>query len=498
MVTSAQTVLAAIDIGTNAVRLKLARPLPDGSLETLYQERDPIRPGEGVFETGSMPPATVKRLVSTLSRFAAQCRRYRASVRAVATSALRTAKNQEQVLARVRREAGLEIDVVSGKEEARLICLGVLQDQADDSRSLCLDIGGGSTEVAIAEGRRPRQLYSATLGAVRFSETFSAQGRVTHATVEVMREYAQEVLDEAIPRKVSTGLRHALGSSGTIQAVVSFASKGKDTATLGQLVDAVEALVELGPAGRRKHFEARRADVIIAGAVILETVVKHLRLKSVRAVEQGLRDGILLDLLQRGGVNRDDRPLAEAAAGIGRRFDYDERHAQQVAKLALTLFDSLDSVHQLPRSARAYLQVAALLHDIGSSVNYEGHHKHTQYLIHHADLPGLSDHERDLVGRIARYHRRSAPELEHSGMVGLTPSEAKLVRKSATLLRLADALDRSHHQPVRSLRVRAKSSAVQVSLKGRGPVDLELWDAERETALFQRVFGRRLDLSAGR
>ncbi len=499
MVPSPQTtVLAAIDVGTNAVRLKVARPLPGGALETVYQDRDPVRPGEGVFATGAIPKATADRLLSTLRRYGAQCRRYHATLRAVATSAVRSAKNREEILRRVRTEAGLELEVVSGKEEARLVCLGVLHDEPAHAKSVCIDIGGGSTEVVVAEGSRPLHLFSATLGAVRLSETFEATEDVSEKQVAVMREYAQEILEEAVPRQLPPGYRHAVGTSGTIQAVVSFASDGGDTATPGQLVDAVEALVELGPQGRRKRFEARRADVIVAGAIILEAVVKHLRLKSVRTVDRGLRDGILIDLSRRGKVAKDDQRLADAAEVIGRRFDYDEGHAQQVSRMALCLFDALPRLHKLPASLRPYLHVAALLHDIGTAVNYERHHKHTEYLIQHADLPGLSDHERGLVARIARYHRRSPPELTHSAMADLPAADARAVRKLATLLRVADSLDRSHHQPVRALEVKNRGSAVALRVKARGPVDLELWDVAHETALFQQVFGKRLTIATTR
>ncbi len=488
-------VLAAIDVGTNAVRLKLARALPDGTLETLHQERDPIRPGEGVFASGGMKPATARRLIATLRRYASHCRRYKAVVRAVATSALRSSRNKEEILRRVRAEAGLRLEIISGQEEARLICLGVLHGEPPGARSVVIDIGGGSTEVVVASGQSPLHLYSATLGAVRLAETFEATGDVSEQQLALMREYAQEVLGEALPRRLPQGYRRAVGTSGTLQAVIAFASGGKDEASPGQLTDAVEHLVELGARGRAKRFEARRADVIVSGAVILEAVVRHLRLKSVRSVELGLRDGILRDLQQRAEQRPEDPALADAATAVGRRFAYDEAHAQQVCRLALQLFDALPRLHQLPSSARPYLQAAALLHDVGSAVSPDRHHKHSEYLITHADLPGLSDREHALVAKTARFHRRSPPELDHRALAELEEGEAHLVRKLATLLRVADSLDRSHHQPVRSLEIRNNPSAVALTLRARGPVELELWDAAHETSLFKRVFGKKLSLA---
>lgn len=496
---SIQPVLAAIDVGTNAVRLELARPDPDGALETLHQERDPIRPGEGVFATGSMPRETADRLLSTLRRYAALCRRHKALVRAVATSALREARNSNEIVRRVRDEAGLDLEVVSGKEEARLICLGVLHRKPSNARSLLVDIGGGSTEVATATGEKPDNLWSLALGAVRLTEVFNASKVVTPKQLRLMRSFVAEVVRKTLPPKLPRLPKMALGSSGTINVLVSFASgDGAGSASARQISQAVEELAKMPPERRRKRFDPRRADIIVSGAVILEGVVKHLGVDAVTAVNRGLRDGLLVDLLYRQDASRDDHSLADAAIAIGQRFFFDEKHSRQVARLALSLFDQLAALHHLPLSTRPYLEVAALLHDIGNAVSYERHHKHTYYLIHHADIPGLAERERELVARVARYHRRSAPDLQHSGLEGLLPSEARTVRKLATLLRVADSLDRSHQQAVKSLKALRGKEGVTLQLQARHPLDLELWNAERETANFRSVFGKRLSFQVSR
>src|SRR5262249_14756587 len=222
------------------------------------------------------------------------------------------------------------------------------------------------------------------------------------------------------------------------------------------------------------------ADIVVAGAVILEALARRLGLEAVVGVDRGLRDGLLVDLVRRlraGG----DESLSAAALAMGRRFYFDEPHAQQVSRLSLRLFDDLAALHGLPASARPYLEVAALLHDIGNAVNYNKHHRHTYYLIQNADIPGLADRERELVARIARYHRKSPPEGAHPFMEGLTPSEARIVKKASTLLRVADSLDRSHHQPIADVRARAGKGAVELQVRARAPVDLEVWDLEHET-----------------
>jgi exopolyphosphatase / guanosine-5'-triphosphate,3'-diphosphate pyrophosphatase len=493
--TTQPTVFAAIDVGTNAVRLELARPLPDGSLEIVHQERDPVRPGEGVFRTGSISRPVADRLLSTLRRYGALCRRHRAKVRAVATSAVREARNRDEIVRRARVEAGIDLEVISGQEEARLICLGVLHGKPEHARSLVIDIGGGSTEVVSAVGDRPIHLWSVAIGSVRFTDLFSVAGKTGPKRLALMRSYAEEVFREVLPERMTPPARRALGSSGTINAVVSFAAAaGTAHATARQLSRAVDKLADLGVEERRQRFDPQRAEIILAGAVLLEAIVLHLRLESVSAVDYGLRDGLLFDLVRRSRSSPDDHSLVDATIAMGRRFHFDEQHAMQVTRLALSLFDSLRSLHRLPEATRSILEVAALLHDVGNAVSYQRHHKHSYYLIQNADLPGLTDRERELVARVARFHRRSPPERGHDTMESLTGPEFQMVRKLATLLRLADSFDRSHHQPVRRLATAVRSRAVAVRLYSKAPVDLEIWDAEREAALFRRVFRRPIRL----
>jgi exopolyphosphatase/guanosine-5'-triphosphate,3'-diphosphate pyrophosphatase len=492
------TPLAAIDVGSNAVRLEIARGYADGSMDLLHQERDPVRPGEGSFQTGSIPAPVVTRLLAVLRRYAILCKRHHARVRAVGTSALREAKNREAIIARIKKETGIVLEAVSGKEEARLMCLGILLGRPPSSRSLCLDIGGGSTEVAGAEGEIPTKLWSVAIGTVRLTEIFRGQGEITAKQLKLMRGFAREAIEDNLPHGIPGFPRTAFGSSGSIRAIVASATGNtSSTATAAQLSRVVDRLAELGVAGRLKLFDPRRADVIVAGAIILEALVAHLKLQKVTAVDRGLRDGVLVDLLRR--KYEDDTPtsLLETACVLGRRFQFDEPHARQVTRLALAIFDGMAPVHRLPHLARVYLEAAAALHDIGHAVSYQKHHRHSEYLIRNGDIPGLADQERDLVARIARYHRRSPPDLGHPGMNGLAVGEARMVRKLATILRVADALDRSHAQPITTLRATRLGSAIQLRLGAKGPADLELWDAGREVALFRKVFGLGLHLRLG-
>lgn len=486
--------LAAIDVGTNAVRMEIARLLPDGTLETLHQERDPVRPGEGVFETGSMPRPVIDRLASVLRRYAALCRRDGARVRAVATSALREARNQADVLRRIRRETGLELEVVSGREEARLVCLGVLRGQPPGRRSLVLDIGGGSTEVATALGEEPDALYSVGLGAVRLTELFDASSRMRKPRLMAMRAFADEAFREALPARFPHP-RAAFGSSGTIGAVVGFAAReGGRQVAYREVRRAAGELARMSLQERRRHFDPRRAEIVAAGAVILEGAMRHLRLASVAAVDTGLRNGVLVDLVRRAAA-REDHTAAEAALALGRRLGFDEEHAVQVGALAVTLFEDLAPLHRLPTAARRVLEAAAVLHDVGTAVSFHRHHKHTAYLVAHADLPGLDERERALAALVARFHRRSLPERDRGDLSHLSGADLMVLRKLAALLRLANALDASHQRAVRSLAAEARDGKVVLRVRARGPLDLEIWDLGREAALFRQVFRRRIEVA---
>jgi exopolyphosphatase/guanosine-5'-triphosphate,3'-diphosphate pyrophosphatase len=420
-------------------------------------------------------------------------------VRAVATSAVRESNNREEIVRRARDEAGLDLEVVTGREEARLICLGVLHGKLPNASSLLIDIGGGSTEVASAIGERPTDLNSVPIGAVRLTEIFDSASRVSEKKVELMRRFAEEAFRESLPEIPRNIPKTALGSSGTINAVVSYAAaSGTAHATQQQIRRAVDRLANMTLSERRKVYDPKRAEIIVGGAIVLETAMRHLKLQSILAVGKGLRDGLLLDLQRRVNLTPQDSSLADAALAMGHRFGFDEPHAQQSRRLSLTLFDALAPLHKLPASSRSVLEVAALLHDIGHAINAQKHHKHSAYLIQNADLPGITERERDVMALVARFHRRTVPERSHEALANMTVSEVQTIRKLSTILRIADSLDRSHMQPVRDVKVMLKPGAVIVRLATRAPIDLELWDVEKETPVFRRIFGRRIEFVVGR
>lgn len=494
-------IIGAIDVGSNAARMKLARVLPDGSFERLHQQRDPIQPGEDLWETGEMSDAVVERLVRTMRAYRKICEREGAGhVRAVATSALREARNREAVVKRVRDEARVELEVVSGTEEARLIALGVLRGMPRTASSLLLDIGGGSTEVARAIGEAPREVWSAPIGSVRMSGMFhldapERDGVITRDDVTRMRQYAQRVIGEALPARIAGAPRNALGSSGTIRAVCTFAAPaGRAAAAREDITRAVEELVRLGPAERRKRFEAQRASLVVPGAVILETLVHHLRIDNVTPIDGGLKDGLLVDLLRRAQQRRTDPLLSDALLSAGRRFGFDEPHALHTRDVALALFDQLVPAHRLPPDARLVLEAAAMLHDVGNAVSRTRHHKHSLYLIAHLDLPGMSDHERELAALVARFHRRSHAKAAHPALAHLPSDEARVVCVLASLLRLADGADRGRESAVARVECVVAKRRVTVRLVPRRGKTIGSWESDEDAARLGKLLRRDVDV----
>lgn len=486
---------AAIDIGTNAVRLKVGRFLDDGSLSILHSEREGIRPGEGVFESGTMSDNAVERLVRTLEIYRNVCDQYGAITRTIATSAMRDASNRGDVIQRAQKEAGVNIEIISGREEARLISLGALWGVKGRKKNLLVDIGGGSTEVALCSGDHPTELWSLSIGAVRLTELFSAHGKVDESHLALMRKYALRGCEDAFPHAPDHLPTRALGTSGSIRALVPFAApRGGGEASYRQVHEAVRRLCELSFAERMKRFESRRAEVIISAAVILETVMKRLKIERIRAGETGLRDGVLVDLHRRHAMGENSDLVEQGALDFGRRLGFDERHALQVAEFASNLFDDLQSLHHLSPEWRVVLRVASLLHDVGYAVNRQKHHRHSAYLLENTDLPGLSDRGRVVAARLTRFHRRRAPKRGHPGLDGLSEEEAEVVTLLAPLLRLADAFDRGHHRSVQELAVKISPRTLTLQVDAKRGAALELWDAERESPLFEQVYARKLRL----
>jgi exopolyphosphatase / guanosine-5'-triphosphate,3'-diphosphate pyrophosphatase len=506
-VTSPAT-LAAIDVGTNSFHLVVARIVGDTRFEVIAREKNVVRLGSGGGDMKLLTPAAIQRGVDALRHLKRIADISDAPVRAVATSAVREAENNEEFVRRARDEAGVEIEVVSGIEEARLIHLGVLQSLPIFERRLLLcDIGGGSTELLIGQRGTVLASRSLKLGAVRLTTRFFPGERLHPGAVSSCRTFVRSTL-AAFAKEVEThGFEVAVGSSGTILALAAMASAatgepvktlnaatlsaGDLTAILKRLVDArsVEARAKL------PGLDATRADIILAGALILEGVFESFAIEEMTVSDHALREGVLLDTIQRthGGSLHHLRDVSRRSVlALADVFDEEPEHSAHVARLALDLFDDTAPVHGLDGGCREYLEAAALLANVGLFVSHSQHHLHSYYVIRNSDrLTGLTDTEIEIIAQIARYHRKSAPKSSHESFARLRPEHQHVVRVLAGILRVAIGFDRSHEGRVRAVEVALRRGKLVVRPVPAGDADLSLerYAADQRKGLLEEVLG---------
>jgi exopolyphosphatase / guanosine-5'-triphosphate,3'-diphosphate pyrophosphatase len=514
-------VLAALDVGTNSFHLVVARPVGDDRFETLTREKEVVRLGHGGGDMKELSVDAIDRGVACLRRMRRIVDSYGATLRAVATSAVREAANAPLFLERARAEAGIDIEVISGAEEARLIYLGVLQAvPVFERRLLLVDIGGGSTELLIGEKAETLAARSFKLGAVRLTDRFFPGGAASPKAVAACREYVRGILVHFQREVEEHDFDVAVASSGTAEAVahIAHAMTGAEPLrtyncfdlSLDDVRAVTKELVRHRTAsGRAKvpGLEPGRADIAVAGALILETVATSFGIDSFTFSEAALRDGVLVDTLERQrdravnqrGLHHLRDVSRRSILQLAERCDDDPAHSAHVARLAVELFDALQPLHDLDGAAREYLEAGALLANVGLVVAHSKHHLHAYYVIRNSELAGLTDLEIEIIAQIARYHRKSEPKPSHPEFAALAADDQAVVRTLAAILRVAIGLDRSHQGRVESVRaeVQAKRIVVFATAAPGSEIGLELYAANERKDLLERVTGRRVELLPG-
>jgi len=506
-------VVAFLDIGTNSVRMLLARIDPNHSFSVISQQKEVIRLGEGEFQDGHLQPQAIRRAVIVCSQFVQMAKAHAAAeIIAVATSASRDATNQGVFLRRLNREAQLDCRIISGKEEARLIYLGVVSGlNLGDKRALFIDIGGGSTEVIVGTQSQHEFLDSLKLGAIRLTSKFFQPGDVGEVSPKLYQSIKQEVRTTAVRTlqqlkqwKTDT----VVGSSGSIcnlaeivfRVVHKRPWKKDDIITLADLREVIRKLCECTLEERAKlpGINPERADIIVAGAAILETILEELDIREFRVSERGLRDGLPIDYMSRMEhlPPLEMRSFRERSVfQLGRACRFDEPHAKNVVRLSHQLFDATFQLgmHKLGEWERELLEYAALLHDIGTFLSYSRHREHSYYFIRNADLLGFDNTELAIVATTALFHGKALPQMKHPEFAELDKRSRKIVRVLCVFLRIAEALDRSHVGAVSQIRLfRSALDTITMELTSASECQLELWGAQRYESSFEQVFEQKL------
>jgi exopolyphosphatase/guanosine-5'-triphosphate,3'-diphosphate pyrophosphatase len=507
--------VAALDLGTNSFHLVVAR-VRGTTYEVVTREKETIRLGHGGGDMKVLADDAIERGVSALRRMKRIADSHGATVRAVATSAVREAENAEVFIGRARRDAGIEVEVISGLEEARLIHLGVLQAvPAFDRRLLLVDIGGGSTEVLVGERGVTLAARSFKLGAVRLTDRFFPGGNCTPRAVDQCRTHVRSILAGFERDVAQHGFDIAIASSGTAETVATLVAARRgagavhtlnrfefDRSELDAVVDELSAKRTASTRATIPGLDAPRADIIVAGAIVLQCVAEAFAVRAFTFSEAALREGVLLDTLSRGQGDGELHHLRDVSrqsiAALAARCDDDVAHSAHVAGLALQLYDATAPLHRLPDHCRDYLEAAATLANVGLVISHSKHHLHSYYVIRNSELAGLTDHEIEMIALVARYHRKSAPKASHPEFQALDADSQQVVRTLAGILRLAIGLDRSHDGRVTSLRATRRGKRLLIEAIHRPDVDvsLEVYTAHERSALLEQVLALRVDVLA--
>ena len=499
-------VFAAVDIGANSVRLKIAR-LVRRRLTVVNEDREVTRLGGQVFSTGLLAPQAIAQTVKALSRFHRACQEHGAdAVRVVATSALRDARNARAFTDWVRAATGWRVEIISGLEEGRLIHLGLVSHvRVARGRVLMADLGGGSCELTVSEGGHIREMFSLPLGAVRLTHEFLAHDPPKKKELARLREYVGEQLERVSPRILAARLPLLLGTSGTVAALTGRAAAltGRRGPVSRRTVSGIAASLQKMDTAARAALPGigpRRAEIIVSGAIVFAELMERCHLSTLRYSPLGLRDGLLAQM----AADQDRSPAlrqhieaerSDALQAVGRQYRVDVAHAQHVRLLALQLFQGLRTIHHLPAEYAEWIGTAALLHEVGSFLNRAGRHRHSYYIIAHSEILGFSIAERRLIAAIARYQGKSRPTPLDRISRTLPEADRLHLGKAVILLRLARALNQGRRGAVTTIRTRVHADRVILRLVTKwSGAELELWAFAKERGYFREVFGR--DLSA--
>jgi exopolyphosphatase / guanosine-5'-triphosphate,3'-diphosphate pyrophosphatase len=505
--------IAALDLGTNSFHLLIADVHPDGSFTPLAREKEMLRLGDHVSREGRIPPDAADLAVATVRRMKMLADAADASeVVACATSAIRLATNGCDLVDRIERETGVEVEVISGLTEARLI-FGAIRASVvlEPAPALCFDLGGGSLEVMVGAASGMQWAASENLGVARLTNDFVHSDPISKSDRRALRDHLRDTLGpiaEQISRFEPTLV---VGSSGTLEDLARMVAARRHAqlpVSLNQLAFTREEFLRLhddilsSKASERRKMdglEPRRVDLIVAGSIFLATAMEVCEFDAMTVSEWSLREGILLDTIGHqdpGDWTDDPRAIRRGSVqSLARRCNYPEDHSRQVARIALDLFDQTQDLHELDATDRELLEYAALLHDIGEHVAHDGHDRHAAYLVRHGQLRGFAPEEVALLAALARWHRRGDPRpAEELGALG--HGGEKRLRKLSALLRIADGLDRSRSQSVDAIDVRVGPSLVMIRVSSDRDTELEQWGARRKRDLFEKVFGRELEVTA--
>ena len=503
--------LAAIDIGTNSLHMIVVRVRPDLSFEIIDREKEMVRLGAGGLDGRALVPKAMQAALQTLSKFRRLAESHQVErIEAVATSAVREAENGGEFLKAIVAQTGIHARIISGAEEARLIHLASAYGLGlTDEVGVTVDIGGGSVEITHGTGPTLATGRSFKLGVIRLTERFVKSDPISERDQRRMIRHIESELKPYLKSIVEAGFDRVVGTSGSILSVGTIAVAEQDglvptgirnrRVSVKQMHRVRKTLCNLTLQKRLlvPGLEARRADIAVAGSILIDVILRRLGADEITLCDMSLREGMVLDYIAR---HRKEIAQAERYPDVRRRSiielaercNYAPEHAHRIAQLALQLFDATRSTHALTDREREWLEYGALLHDVGVHISYERHHKHSHYLIRNGDLRGFEPQDVETIALVARYHRRAVPARGHEGFADLPKKRRQIVRTLGAMLRLAETLDRSHSQVVTGLTLQDRDEDALLVLRTTGDAELELWAAAKSAEPFEAMLGKPL------
>lgn len=504
--------LAAIDVGSNSIRLLIAQYDPAAGLVPIDEIKAQPRLAQGLVATGRLDPAAMDRALAALRRMTDVCRRRGATrIVAVATAAVREAKNGPGFVRRVREELGLPLQIITTEHEAQLSYRSVQHHfRLDNTKALIADIGGGSLELVGAVDGLVELSRSLPYGAVRLTEQFLPGKKATHRELGALRKHLAKRLERQLPKRAWMGAR-IIGSGGTFTNLgrMVVARRGGDPTepvhgtevSVAEVEHLIEWLSTRTAEQRRAvpGLNPERADIILAGLTVIASLLERLDAGSVTVSAYGLREGLLWEMVGTSSAQAAPVDPMRLVRDFADRCRTDRKHVEQVRRLALSLFDQIGEAIGCTAEERHVLEAAGILHDVGQLVSYKSHHRHSYQLIMHADRIGLGARERALVALVSRYHRRRGPRKADPVFALLTPDDQALVRRTAGLLRVADGLDRGHTAVVDSVsaELTRKKLVLRIAPRRAGAnMALEGWAARRKSDVLEKALQRRITITA--
>jgi exopolyphosphatase/guanosine-5'-triphosphate,3'-diphosphate pyrophosphatase len=500
--------VAAIDVGSNSVHMIVADVTRDGHVDIVDRVKEMVRLGRRSFTTGRLTPEAMDMTVRTLAYFhrLAQIRRV-GRMCAVATSAVREARNRAEFIRRIRRETGIAVKVISGKEEARLIFAAARHALGlEGGPYLLIDIGGGSAEFVLVRNGRPIWMESAKLGAARLTERFLLDDPPTVSQRRHLERHLDSTIGDLMRDARRAGVLRAIGTSGTINTLVAMAraARGEElgrlhgaAASAAEVASITEQVLDSNAAMRTElpGIDAKRVDQIAAAAMLTDYVLRRSGAPELTACTWALREGLLLQLVHNPHNGKAADARRRSVDALAARFSGVDAHGRNVARLALNLFDATALMLRLNSGARELLEYAALLHDVGHAIEHDRHNRHSYYLIKNGELLGFDPMEIEVIALAARGHRKQGGQFEAHEMRGLNAAAKRTVRGLAAILRVADALDRSHFGVVKKLNTRYSPGRLVIEVQtAPNNGELELWSCERRTELLAKLLDRRVIL----